>query len=108
MGKRVVAFRQHGIGPALEVARTLSLCGSVFMHALRLLASGDDIALVSKRLGHSSISVTSDIYTRLIGDAARRAAESALALVPRASAQRVHDHGTAADTTEARNLATSA
>lgn len=86
----------------------MTLHGLRHMHASLLLASGADIALVSKRLGHSSISVTSDIYTHLIGDAARRAAESASALVPRATAQQVHNHDTAADTTEARNLATSA
>lgn len=86
----------------------MTLHGLRHMHASLLLASGADIALVSKRLGHSSISVTSDIYTHLIGDAARRAAENASALVPRATAQRVHSHGTTADTTEARNLATSA
>lgn len=56
------------------------------MHASLTLASGAYIALVSKRLGHSSISVTSGIYTHLIGDAARRGAEGASALVPRATA----------------------
>lgn len=86
----------------------MTLHGLRHMHASLLLASGADTALVSKRLGHSSISITSDIYTHLIGDAARRAAESASALVPRATAQRVHNSGAADETTEARNLAISA
>jgi integrase len=86
----------------------MTLHGLRHMHASLLLASGADIALVSKRLGHSSISITSDIYTHLIGDAARRAAESASALVPRATAQRVHNSGAPDETTEARNLAISA
>lgn len=86
----------------------MTLHGLRHMHASLLLASGADIALVSRRLGHSSISVTSDIYTYLISDAARRAAESASALVPRASAQRVHNERSEAETTEARNLASPA
>ncbi len=53
------------------------------MHASLLLAGGADIALVSKRLGHSSVSVTADVYSHLIGDAARQAAASASALIPR-------------------------
>lgn len=79
----------------------MTLHGLRHMHASLLLASGADIALVSKRLGHSSISITSDIYTHLIGDAARRAAEGASALVPRASAQRVHNEPAGAGMTRA-------
>ncbi|RAZ34462.1 tyrosine-type recombinase/integrase [Microbacterium sp. SMR1] len=51
------------------------------MHASVRLASGTDSAFVSKRLGHSSISIT--IYTHLISEVARRAAESASVLIPR-------------------------
>jgi len=53
------------------------------MHASLLLASGADLVLVSKQPEHSSISITSEICTHLISDAARRAAESASALIPR-------------------------
>ncbi|WP_405372287.1 MULTISPECIES: tyrosine recombinase XerC [unclassified Microbacterium] len=79
----------------------MTLHGLRHMHASLLLASGTDIALVSKRLGHSSISITSDIYTHLIGDAGRRAAESASALIPRASAQQVHNEPAGAGITKA-------
>ncbi|GIG54538.1 tyrosine-type recombinase/integrase [Demequina activiva] len=61
-------------------------------HASLLIESGADIALISKRLGHSSIGITSDVYSHLIGDAARKAAGRASALVPRErTAQRVHN-----------------
>jgi integrase len=48
-----------------------------------LLASGTDIALVSKLMGHSSISLTSDTYSHLLEGVGRAAAERASALVPR-------------------------
>ena len=47
------------------------------------LAAGVDIAIVSKRMGHSKIDLTSDTYGHLIGKAGRNAAEAAAALVPR-------------------------
>jgi len=47
-----------------------------------MLAGGVDIAVVSKRLGHSSIRVTGDIYSHLLGGVGRQAAEAAKALVP--------------------------
>lgn len=61
-------------------------------HASLMIAAEVDIAVVSKRLGHSSISVTSDIYGHLIGSASRNAAENAAALVParKARAHTVH------------------
>ncbi|EIC06301.1 integrase family protein [Microbacterium laevaniformans OR221] len=79
----------------------MTLHGLRHMHASLLLASGTDIALVSKRLGHSSISITSDIYTHLIGDAGRRAAEGASALIPRASAHTLHTQPSGAGMTKA-------
>jgi integrase len=48
-----------------------------------MLAAGVDLALVSKRLGHSSVSITSDIYSHLLEGVGREAAERAAALVPR-------------------------
>lgn len=75
----------------LALLPTITLHGLRHMHASLLLAGGADIALVSKRLGHASISITADVYSHLVDDAARRAAESASALVPRAGAQRVHN-----------------
>jgi integrase len=47
------------------------------------LAAGVDIAIVSKRLRHSSIGITSDTYGHLVGTVGRDAAERAAALVPR-------------------------
>ena len=50
------------------------------------IAAGVDIAVVSKRLGHSKIDLTSDTYGHLIGTAGKNAAEAAAALVPRRQA----------------------
>lgn len=55
-------------------------------HASLLLAQGIDLAVVSKRLGHSSIAITNDLYSHLLKDANRKAGEAAEALVPRGSA----------------------
>ncbi len=49
------------------------------------LAAGIPIAVVSKRLGHSSISITSDTYSHLLDGVGSAAAEAAAALVPRSS-----------------------
>lgn len=46
------------------------------------LAAGTDIAVVSKRLGHSSVSVTADIYAHLLRSKDQEAANNASALVP--------------------------
>ena len=48
-----------------------------------MLAAGVPIAVVSKRLGHSSITLTSDTYSHLLPGVGRDAAERAAALVPR-------------------------
>jgi integrase len=47
------------------------------------IAAGVPLAVVSKRLGHSTIGVTVNIYGHLLGDANRDAAEAAAALVRR-------------------------
>lgn len=60
----------------------LTFHGQRHEHASLMIAAEVDIAVVSKRLGHSSISITSDIYGHLIGSASRNAAENAAALVP--------------------------
>jgi hypothetical protein len=46
------------------------------------------MALVSKRLGHSSISITTDTYSHLLEGVGREAANRAAALVPRKRDQR--------------------
>jgi integrase len=61
----------------------------VRLHDLRhgqasiMLAAGVDMTVVSKRLGHSGIRITSDTYTHLLEGVGRQAAEAAAALVPR-------------------------
>ncbi len=61
----------------------------VRLHDLRhgraslLLASGTDIAVVSKMLGHSSIALTADTYSHLLDGVGRKAADAADALIPR-------------------------
>ena len=49
-----------------------------------MLAAGIDMAIVSKRLGHSTITITSDTYSHLLGGVGRDAADRASALIPRA------------------------
>ncbi len=64
---------------------------NLFSRASLLLASGTDISLVSKMLGHSSIAVTVDTCSHLLDGVGRKAAEAADAMVPRAPrAQSVH------------------
>ena len=48
------------------------------------LAAGTDMKYVSAMLRHSSLSITSDIYTAVLPELAREAAEASVALVPRA------------------------
>jgi hypothetical protein len=50
-----------------------------------MLAAGVDIVVVSKRLGHSSVAITSDSYTHLLPGVGSAAAAKAWALVPRDS-----------------------
>ncbi|MGH6655367.1 MAG: tyrosine-type recombinase/integrase, partial [Actinocrinis sp.] len=52
-------------------------------HASLMLAAGVDMALVSKRIGHSSQKTTVDLYAHLMPGVSRGAAEKASALVPR-------------------------
>lgn len=47
------------------------------------IAGKVDIAVISKRLGHATIGVTSDIYGHLLGEANKNAADAAAAVVPR-------------------------
>jgi hypothetical protein len=46
-------------------------------------AVGDRHAIIFKRLGPSSVKVTSDVYAHVIGSASRDADERAAALMPR-------------------------
>lgn len=98
------AYQDHGLVFAREDGTPLDPAGvskrfrelvsaaglrHVKVHGLRhgqaslMLASGADIALVSKRLGHSTIGVTSDVYSHLLEGVGKDAAQKAAALVPR-------------------------
>jgi integrase len=57
-----------------------------------MLSAGVDIAVVSKRLGHSSIAITSDVYGHLVGGAGRSAAQAAESLVPTTTVHTLHTH----------------
>ncbi|WP_242424682.1 tyrosine-type recombinase/integrase [Frankia sp. EI5c] len=57
------------------------------------LAEGVDLALVSKRLGHSSPSITGSLYVHLLRSSGQKAAETVAAAVPR-STRRGHPVGT--------------
>lgn len=59
------------------------------------LAAGTPLAVVSKRLGHSSIGITADIYSHLLRSTEHEAANNASALVRprRAVAHTVHTQG---------------
>ncbi|WP_198519576.1 tyrosine-type recombinase/integrase [Microbacterium sp. BR1] len=52
------------------------------LHASVMLASGRGLAAVQRRLGHSSIALTSDLYGHAVESSAREDAEAAAALFP--------------------------
>ncbi|NNU28464.1 tyrosine-type recombinase/integrase [Isoptericola sediminis] len=55
------------------------------LQASLMLAAGVPMAVVSKRLGHSNVAVTSDTYSHLLGGVGASAAEAAAALIPTGS-----------------------
>lgn len=55
------------------------------LQASLLLAAGVPLALVSKRLGHSSVQVTSDTYAHMLDGVGAQAATAAASLIPRRS-----------------------
>jgi integrase len=65
--------------------RTTRLHGMRHFRASALISTGADISAVSKELGHSTISVTSDLYGHLFEKASKRMAKKAAKLVPRAA-----------------------
>jgi site-specific recombinase XerD len=48
-----------------------------------MLAGGADMKTVQEMLGHSSITITMDIYASVLPELAKEAAEAAAKLVPR-------------------------
>ncbi len=65
-----------------------------------MLAAGVPMAVVSKRLGHSTITLTSDTYSHLLEGVGRDAAERAAALIPRTSRAGAEDRCDHSVTTE--------
>ena len=53
-----------------------------------MISAGVDVAVISKRLGHSSIRITADTYGHLLQGGGRAAADATEALIP----QRSRDH----------------
>jgi integrase len=64
--------------------RTTKLHGMRHFRASALISTDTDISAVSKEMGHSTISVTSDLYGHLFEKASKRMAKRAAKLVPRA------------------------
>ena len=73
-------FQKLRKGPGEELP-TLSFHGLRHCAASLMLASGADIAVVSKLLGHASISITADVYGHLIGTVASDAVNGAANLI---------------------------
>jgi integrase len=59
----------------------LSFHGLRHCAASLMLASGADIAVVSKLLGHASIAITADVYGHLVGTIAQKAVDGAANLI---------------------------
>jgi integrase len=65
--------------------RPLSFHGLRHCAASLMLASGADIAVVSKLMAHASIAVTSDVYGHLVGTIAQKAVDGAANLIAHTS-----------------------
>nr|WP_172979612.1 tyrosine-type recombinase/integrase [Agromyces agglutinans] len=83
--RAIRAYNAEQAGPALPLIRFHDLR---HLQASLMLAAGVPLALVSKRLGHSSVQVTSDTYAHLLDGVGAAAAAAAAALIPRTSATR--------------------
>jgi len=54
-----------------------------------MIAAGNDVSIVSKLAGHSSVSITADIYGHMLEGVGQKAVNGAAALIPRGVARRV-------------------
>jgi integrase len=75
---RLFQTLRKGSGDPLQ---PLSFHGLRHCAASLMLASGADIAVVSKLLGHASISITADVYGHLVGTVASDAVNGAANLI---------------------------
>jgi Phage integrase family len=68
------------------------------------LAAGVDMKVVQAMLRHASISTTSDLYTNVLPEVARDAAEKTALIIPRASGHRLgHSPGTVETTMDGQD-----
>jgi integrase len=81
---RLFQVIRRGDGQDAELP-PLSFHGLRHCAASLMLASGADIAVVSKLMGHASISVTSDVYGHLVGTIAQKAVDGAANLIAHTS-----------------------
>jgi Phage integrase family len=77
----------------------MTLHGTRHQQASLQLAAGTPLAVVSKRLGHSSVAVTADIYSHLLRSTERRRCERRRCLSAHAqgSAHTLHTQGGESD-----------
>jgi integrase len=77
-------FQKLRKGPGKELPY-IKFHGLRHCAASLMLASGADIAVVSKLLGHASIAITADVYGHLVGTVASDAVNGAANLITRTS-----------------------
>ena len=80
-------FQRLRMAPGEELP-PLTFHGLRHCAASLMLASGADIAVVSKLLGHASVAITADVYGHMIGTIAQEAVDGAANLI----AHTVHTH----------------
>ena len=73
-------FQQLRKGPGGELP-PLTFHGLRHSAVSLMLASGADIAVVSKLMGHASIAITADVYSHLVGTIAQKAVDGAANLI---------------------------
>jgi integrase len=73
------AFRDHGRAALLP---RIPLHGLRHTYATLALASGVNPRIVSARLGHATVALTLDVYSHVLPQADREAAERIAALLP--------------------------
>ncbi len=73
------AFREHGRGAMLPL---IPLHGLRHGYATLALSSGVNPRIVSARLGHATVALTLDVYSHVLPQADREAAQSIAALLP--------------------------
>jgi hypothetical protein len=73
----------HLLGAERRKLRRVRLHDLRHRQASLMLAAGVETAIVSKRLGHSTITITSYTYSHMLGGVGRDAAEKAASLIPR-------------------------